>query len=340
MESYDFSNLQKKLLDKSASKTETVTATATPKAASLKKVDEKKVVQAPAVKAVAKPEAKVVAPAVIKPVVEKKVETVAKTVAPTPDAVSFGDAAVGITLGIVPYLLLPAVAFNAAKGLVKKPKPLPVEPAPKVIPYSKSLGEGIKEGLAEFAAGKISPDVRKALQLSAIGFGTAIGLTAVSVIINPSGEVKEAPAVKVAPKETPKSTPKPAATTKATPAVKVAPVTKPAPVPTPAPKVEPAPAPKPVPVPEPAPAPKVAPVPEPAPAPKVAPVPEPAPAPKPVPVPEPAPAPKVAPAPVAPPAPKAAAGDEVVEVYKAPAVSADNVDLSALKSLRKSKSSN
>lgn len=344
----DFSDLTKKLLEKKV--------TAEPVAAPKVESKPKQTAPAPKPVVVPKPAATKVAPVPVKataPVVVKKAEPV-KVVAPVapkvekiiqvpatppPSAVaSSTDVILGIGLGLAPYLAIPIILFNAAKNLFKKPKPLPVVevPKPKVSPYSKSLGEGLKEGFDELFSGKSTPDLeltRKGIKLSIGGFTVAALFTGVLFTLN-GGEKSEtkvaAPApVKVAP------TPKPAP----------APVKVVAPAPVPAPKPEPvkvAPVPVPAPAPIPAPAPKVEPVKE-APAPVPAPAPAPAPAPKPEPVkeaPVPAPAPKVEPVKVAPvPAPVPAAtpaeGDDVyVPPKPVKGLEADTVDLSTLQSLR------
>ena len=356
----DYSALEKKLLSK---KEAVVTKaapvvnkkTAVPETKAQPKVVQQKV-SAPAapkvVAPVAKPAPKVAAPEAVKvvsspaPVVQKKiVETKAQVAVPPPSSsLSDGDFALGVTFGLAPYLLIPALLAPIVSGLIKKPKPLPVrqEPAPKVKPYSKPLGAGFQEGLQEFFSSKRPADINKGLQLSTIGFGSALALTA--VLFGLSGtEVKEskesapAPAVKKvapapAPAPAPKVEPAPAPAPKIAPAPAPAPKVEPAPAP--APKVEPAPAPAPKVEPAPAPAPKVEPAP--VPAPKVEPAPAPAPkvepAPAPAPKVEPAPAPKVTPAPA--PAPKAVSSDEVVEVYKGTAAAGEKLDLDALKALR------
>ncbi|KAJ1429874.1 hypothetical protein B484DRAFT_56177, partial [Ochromonadaceae sp. CCMP2298] len=178
----------------------------------------------------------------------------------------------GVGLGLAPYLLIPLLAFPALKGLLKPPKPLPVvvKKVPKVAPYSKSLAEGLKEGLADLQSGKSTPDLdltRKSIKLSLGGFGIAAVLAGALVATSPGPKTITPPAVKVAAK----------AVEKAAPAAAVVAAPAPAPVAAPAPKVveKPAPAPVAVPVPvaAPAPAPKV--VEKPAPAPVAAPAPAP-----------------------------------------------------------------
>ena len=369
----DFADLTKKLLEKKEAAK--IVAPSTGK--ETKKV-ESKVVPVPTPKPVVKvapvapaapAPAKVVAPAApvkVAPVPAKTVETV-KVVAPVqkvekiievpstppPSAVaSSTDVILGIGLGLAPYIAIPIILFNSLKGLLKKPKPLPVvePPKPKVPPYAKSLGEGLKEGIEELLSGKSTPELdltRKGIKLSVGGFSVAALFTGLLLVLNggnseqkPVAPTSAPPAAKVAPAPAP--VPKPAPTPEP---VKVAP--KPAPVPAPEP-VKVAPAPAPVPAPEPV---KVAPVPAPVPVPepvKVAPAPVPAPVPAPEPVkvaPAPVPAPepvKVAPAPVPAPAPKpapaASSSDEVVEIYvpKTPqkGLEPDTINLDALKSFR------
>ena len=98
-------------------------------------------------------------------------------------ALSGGEFSIGLGLGLLPYLLLPVLALNAVKGLLKPPKPLPVpvEPTTTVGAYTKSLQEGINEGIKElFSEQTADTDLtKKGIKLSAAGFGSAIVLTAV-----------------------------------------------------------------------------------------------------------------------------------------------------------------
>ena len=98
-------------------------------------------------------------------------------------ALSGGEFSIGLGLGLLPYLLLPVLALNAAKGLFKPPKPLPVpvEPTTTVGAYTKSLQEGLNEGIKElFSEQTADTDLtKKGIKLSAAGFGSAIVLTAV-----------------------------------------------------------------------------------------------------------------------------------------------------------------
>ena len=234
----------------------------------------------------------------------------------------------GLGLGLAPYIVVPVLAFNALKGLVKEPKPLPVVEVkpPKVNPYSKPIAEGLKEGVEELISGKQS---RRGILFSLAGFGSAAVLAGALIATAPAPEVP-----KVA--QTVTST----APVKAAPASKVpAPVVVPAPASkAPAPVVVPAPAPVVIPAPAPivpAPAPVVAPAPAPvvpAPAPVVpAPIPAPVVVPAPAPV-VPAPAPVVVPAPI--PAPVVVPAPASLEKKIPKGLEAETVDVEALKALR------
>ena len=98
-------------------------------------------------------------------------------------ALSGGEFAVGLGLGLLPYLLIPVIALSAIKGLIKAPKPLPVpiEPTTTVGAYTKSLREGLNEGIKELFSEQTADTelTKKGIKLSAAGFGTAIALTAV-----------------------------------------------------------------------------------------------------------------------------------------------------------------
>jgi hypothetical protein len=141
------------------------------------------------------------------PVVQKMAPVVKQvvSVAPTapPSALSGLDLAEGLGIGLVPYLLIPALIFSSVKGLVKPSKPLPKASKPAVTAgaYTKPLNVGAKEGLNEFLSGKETADnqlTKKGIKLSAAGFGSAIVLSA--VLVGTSGqEVKEAPKKAVAP---------------------------------------------------------------------------------------------------------------------------------------------
>lgn len=343
----EFSDLTKKLLEK---KVTAVVETKPKQAVAVPKVEANQpkpvVVPKPVVTKVESAPVKAAAPVVVKkaepvkvvaPVAPKVQKIIEVPATPAPSAIaSSTDVFLGVGLGLAPYLAIPIVLFNAAKSLFKKPKPLPVveTPKPKVSPYSKSLGEGLKEGFDELLSGKSTPDLeltRKGIKLSVGGFTVAAVFTGVLLALN-GGEKTEtkvvAPApVKVAPAPKPAASPAPAkvVTPAPAPAPKPEPVKEtpaPVPAPAPAPKVEPAKE-APIPVPAPAPAPKPEPV-------KEAPAPVPAPAPKVEPV-------KVAPAPT--PVPAATPAAEDVDVYVPPkpvkGLEADTVDLSTLKSLRK-----
>jgi len=218
----------------------------------------------------------------------------------------------GLGLGLAPYIVVPVLAFNALKGLVKEPKPLPVVEVkpPKVNPYSKPIAEGLKEGVEELISGKQS---RRGILFSLAGFGSAAVLAGALIATAPVPEVP-----KVAQTVTSKS-----GDAAKTPVSSSAPV-KAAPAP-----VTPSKAPAPVVIPTPAPAPVVIP----APAPVVIPAPTPAPAPVVVPAPTPAPAPVVIPAPA--PAPAVVPAPASLEKTIPKGLEAETVDLEALKALRK-----
>jgi hypothetical protein len=122
----------------------------------------------------------VAAPVTAAPAVQKVISV--PPVAPS-TALSGGEFSIGLGLGLLPYLLLPVLALNAAKGLLKPPKPLPVpvEPTTTVGAYTKSLQEGLNEGIKElFSEQTADTDLtKKGIKLSAAGFGSAIVLTAV-----------------------------------------------------------------------------------------------------------------------------------------------------------------
>eukprot|EP01042_Synura_sphagnicola_P000081 gene81-81_t len=365
----DFSALEKKLLERSA-KRETEPVDVSPKSGS---VAAKKNVVKPVSQAVKKAEvpkkAEVVQPAKVVPVqkveqvkkadiasnskgtsvpepkivkesikVAPKESVVSKTIIvdPTPvPPISAGEYLGGISLGLAPFIVLPALVIPRVLALFKPPKPLPVPPPPKVQPYSKPLGEGISEGLKEFLSDKRPADITKGIKLSAIGFGSSLVFLVGSIGL--SQKPTEAPVTPAPVVKTEKKTaPAPVKKVEPAPALKVEPAPAPKVEPAPAPKIEPAPAPKvePAPAPkvEPAPAPKV----EPAPAPKVEPAPAPKVEPAPAPKVEPAPAPKVEPAPAPTPAPKVepAPKEQPVEVLQVkPTASTESVNLDAIKSL-------
>jgi len=330
----EFAALTQKLLEK---KEKVAVATTTPKKeVEAPKAPAKKVVTAKPV--VSKPET-ATAPVVKKAepikavaVPVEKVQKVIEVPSTTPTtALSAPEAFLGIGLGLAPYIAIPFILFNAVKGLLKKPKPLPVVEVqkPKVVPYSKSLGEGLKEGVDELLSGKSTEDLeltRKGIKLSIGGFSVAALFTGLLLVLN-GGNTET--------KEVPKATPS-VVQTKApapVPVVKPTPVTVPVVVPPPAPVVVPAPAPVVVPPPAPVVVPPPAPVVVPPPAPVVVPAPAPVVVPPPAPVVKPPP-----PAPVVVPAPVPAAGVEEIYVPKIPkGMEPDTVDLNTLNSLRKSR---
>jgi hypothetical protein len=161
------------------------------------------------------------------------------------------DALVGISLGLVPFVLIPVALLNVAQGLIKKPKAIK-EPASgkKVIKtFNKPLDVGAKEGIDELLSGKVTEDLeltRKGIKLSLAGFSTAAAGVAVLFALGggkPEAKVVEqkpvsAPVVKVAP--APVKAPEPVVE-KPKPAPVKAPepvVEKPKPKSAPAPKVE------------------------------------------------------------------------------------------------------
>jgi hypothetical protein len=103
----------------------------------------------------------------------------------------------GIGLGLTPFLILPVLAFNAAKGLVKPPRPLPVpaEPTTTVGAYTKSLGEGLSEGFKElFTESNADTDLtKKGIFLSLGGFTVSAIFGAVLFITSQKPEVVKKP---------------------------------------------------------------------------------------------------------------------------------------------------
>jgi hypothetical protein len=201
----DFSLLEKKLLEREKQSITVKKPEEVKQAAKVQQTKKTAVVQnkVPEVKTVAAPKAKtltVVAPPVVKQepvkvVTAVKVQPPQPTTVATPSAsVGAGDLFLGVGLGLVPYLLIPLFLFNKVKELVKKPKPLPevVTPPPKVAPYSKSFGEGAKEGIDELLSGKVTPELeltRKGIKLAASAFAVAGVLTGGVFLLN--GDEKE-----------------------------------------------------------------------------------------------------------------------------------------------------
>lgn len=178
----DFAALEKKISSKQSTAAQTTAAPAKKAAAP---VSSKPAAAAPAKKVaapvaskpaavVAKPAAPVVQKSTPAPVVQKAAPTVVKSIEVAPasaSSLSSGDFAAGVFLGLAPLVVLPVVLLSAAKGLLGKPKPLPVPEAPKVKvqPYNKALGDGAKEGIDELLSGKVTPDLeltRKGIKLS------------------------------------------------------------------------------------------------------------------------------------------------------------------------------
>jgi hypothetical protein len=113
--------------------------------------------------------------------------TIVQPSQPVQHSLSVGEYAAGITLGILPYVFLPAILLNSLTKFVKKPKPLPIiaDPPRKVEPYNKPLADGAKEGITELLSGKSSPDLdltRKGIKLSLGSFALAGILTGVMFI--------------------------------------------------------------------------------------------------------------------------------------------------------------
>eukprot|EP01040_Poterioochromonas_malhamensis_P007542 gene7541-8143_t len=130
----------------------------------------------------------------------------------------------GIGLGTLPFILVPVVLFNSVKGLLPKPQPA-ASKAPAAAPvkakvqtYTKSLAEGAKEGYAELASGKSTPeldDTRRAYKIVGASFAVAIATAAFSLLFNGgnNNEVAVAPkvenkVVQVAPKKVEVAKPK------------------------------------------------------------------------------------------------------------------------------------
>jgi hypothetical protein len=332
----DYSALEKKLAEKavSAKKVESTKAapakkvvTAAPKVTATPA----KPVAAPVKSAFTAPAATVKA-APVKAAVPKKVVSVAPS---APSAISSGEFIEGVGLGLAPFLAIPLVLANGAKGLIKKPKPLPSESktAKKVQVYNKPLGDGAKEGIDELLSGKVNEELeltRKGIKLSIGGFALAAAAAGALIASNGPKEAPKAPAatVKTEKKEAPKPVAKKVDTPKPTPKPAPAPAPKPVEKKVETPKPAPAPAPKPVEKKVEAPAPVPAPAPAPKPVEKV--VEAPAPAPKPVEKKVEAPAP----APAAPVAPEDTAVVQAVPDKVPVGMEPDKVDLEALKALR------
>jgi hypothetical protein len=146
--------------------------------------------------------------------VAKEVKTII-SVDPTPSVpLSTPELIGGIGLGIAPFLILPVLAFNAAKGLIEPPRPLPVpaERIDTVGAYTKSLGDGLSEGFKElFEENNADTDLTKKGILLSLGgftfsavFGGILFLTSqkpevVKKPITPAAIVKVVPPAAVAP---------------------------------------------------------------------------------------------------------------------------------------------
>jgi hypothetical protein len=127
--------------------------------------------------------------------VAKEVKTIISVDPSVP--LSVPEVIVGVGLGIAPFLILPVLAFNAAKGLVKPPRPLPVpaEPTTTVGAYTKSLGEGLSEGFKElFTENNADTDLtKKGIFLSLGGFTLSAIFGGVLFITSQKPEVVKKP---------------------------------------------------------------------------------------------------------------------------------------------------
>ena len=126
----------------------------------------------------------VVAAPVAAPVVKQVI-----AVDPSPPMeLSVPEVAAGLGLGLAPYLLIPVLLLNAAKGLIKpaKPLPVPVEPTTTVGAYTKSLQEGLNEGIKElFSENTADTELtKKGIKLSAAGFATSIAFAGILFYTN------------------------------------------------------------------------------------------------------------------------------------------------------------
>lgn len=97
----------------------------------------------------------------------------------------------GVALGLAPFIIIPAVAYSAFKSKLQKPKPFPSEavnpPTPPRVPrYTKSLKEGMNEGIEELRSGKSTPEVnliRKGIKINLAGLGAA-AVVGVALFLN------------------------------------------------------------------------------------------------------------------------------------------------------------
>ena len=121
-------------------------------------------------------------------------QVIAVSPSPPATAMSGGEFAAGLGLGLAPYLLIPVLALNSVKGLIKpaKPLPVPVAPTTTVGAYTKSLQDGLNEGIKElFSEQNADTDLtKKGIKLSAAGFASAIALTAVLFLTSGKEESK------------------------------------------------------------------------------------------------------------------------------------------------------
>jgi hypothetical protein len=97
----------------------------------------------------------------------------------------------GVALGAAPFIVIPAVAYSVFKSKLQKQKPFPSktveQPVPPKVPrYTKSLKEGMKEGIEELKSGKPTPEVKliqKGLKINLAGIG-ATALVGVALFLN------------------------------------------------------------------------------------------------------------------------------------------------------------
>ena len=133
-----------------------------------------------------------------------------------PSVPGANDALVGISLGLVPFVLIPVALLNVAQGLIKKPKPTVAAPSGKKVirTFNKPLDVGAKEGIEELLSGKVTEDLeltRKGIKLSLAGFSSAAAGVALLLALGgskPEATVVEKkpvpdPVVKVAPVKAP-----------------------------------------------------------------------------------------------------------------------------------------
>lgn len=104
------------------------------------------------------------------------------------------EIAEGVGLGLLPYLLIPALLLNAARSFINIQKSKPrVATSPstetKSKIYTKSITEGAKEGYFELYSGKKSrdlDDIRNGYKIVAASLGAAAVFTLALIVINKS----------------------------------------------------------------------------------------------------------------------------------------------------------